>query len=325
MVSFTLLKSVNGHCMCFVLSKFNSLYQFRKLHWPFDIKAAKNQLLRLFFLHSAYISLPMEGSKFHSTNSVLCLFFSRTQSLLASNWHISSNIQWPDILVSWFRIVACSTAINPNFLTHFRIYSTQHAFSSGEERSRKEIRNWEAFLWSNKWKIIKNFGAIAYFQLFKTAHFSFKVTILQFFPPPPMEPAPNFPSNTDIPQMFSGGNKSLLQEPSSSKSPAKQAQSEMQNWTCDHVLLAKQRQELGEFSTNSYKERPRCKIPWAEQVGASPRHFFKLNLAQIAIICVVEQLKRNYFKSLFCFLQKLCFTSDFKSEIDPPDRWITGD
>lgn len=182
MVSFTLLKSVNGHCMCFVLSKFNSLYQFRKLHWPFDTKAAKNQLLRLFFLHSAYISLPMEGSKFHSKKSVLCLFSSRAQSLLASNWHISSNIQWPDILVSWFRIVAYSTAINPNFLIHFRIYSTQHAFSSGEERSRKEIKNWEAFIWSNKWKIIKNFVAIAYFQLFKTAHFLLKGTILQFFP-----------------------------------------------------------------------------------------------------------------------------------------------
>lgn len=73
-----------------------------------------------------------------------------------------------------------------------------------------------------------------YFQLLKIAHFLFKVTILQFFPPPPMEPAPtepapNFPSNVDISQMFLGGNKSLLQEQSSSKSPARKGQSEMQN------------------------------------------------------------------------------------------------
>lgn len=143
--------------------------------------------------------------------------------------------------------------------------------------------------------------------------------------PAPMEAAPNFPSNIDISQMFSGGNKSLPQEQSSAKSPAKQAQSEMQNWTCDHVLLPKQRQEPGEFSTDSYKERARCKIPWAEQVGASPKIFFKCSLAHIAIICVVEQLRLNGYKSLFCFLQKLFFTSDFKSEIDPPDRWIPGD
>lgn len=193
MVLFTLFKSVNGHCICFVLSKFNSLYQFRKLHWLFYVKASKKQLLRLFFLHTAYISLPMESSKFHSRKSFLCLL-SREQSLLDSNWHISSNIEWSDILVSWFRIVAYSTAISPPFLIHFRIYSTQDVFSSGQERSRKEIRNcWEAFFWSNKWKIIKNFVAIGYFQFFKTAHFLFKVTILQFLSPTFHEASSKFP------------------------------------------------------------------------------------------------------------------------------------
>lgn len=96
--------------------------------------------------------------------------------------------------------------------------------------SRKEIRNYGgAFFSSNKLKIIKNFVAIMCFQPLKAAHLLFTVTIQQFFPPPPIESAPNFPSNADISQMFLRGNKSLLQEQSSSKPPARKGQSEMQS------------------------------------------------------------------------------------------------
>lgn len=263
MISCTLFESVNGHCMCFVLSKFNSLYQFRKLHWLFDIKASKKQLLRLFFLHSAYISLSMEGRKFHSRKLVLCLFSITAQSLLASNWDISSNIQiflshGSGLVPTALQLVPISSSISE--------YTTHRMYSLLEKRGQGRRSKVERHFLVNKLKVIKNFVATVYFWLIKLHTFLFKAAILQFFPPPP-----NFPSNTDILQMFLGGNKSLLQN--TSKSPARKGQSEMKNWRCDHVLLPNQSQELEKFTTDSYKERPRRKTPWAEQVGVSPRHF----------------------------------------------------